>query len=77
MPKRMYEFQCSVGTVSEKFIDTETKIVECECCGGDANRIISSPSVMLDGCDPGFPGAWHRWEAKRNERLKQEQKQNS
>lgn len=77
MPKRIFEFECEEGTVSEKLVETDQRIIKCECCGSDAHRIISTPRVALDGTDPSYPGEYMKWERKRMQRLKQEQKRNS
>lgn len=46
----------------------------CPHCGGKTQYVISAPRVALDGTDPSFPGAWHSWEKKREQKMKQERK---
>jgi len=33
----------------------------CKECGGEAHFIVSTPTISLDGKDPGFPGAYSKW----------------
>lgn len=77
MPKRIYEFVCVEGHLFEKYIDTEIRSTECKECGNTANRIVSKPMVKLEGVTGDFPGAAMQWERKRNEKIKQEQKQSA
>ena len=77
MPKRMFEFACAEGHITERFVDTETRTTDCSVCGKLAERIISQPMVKLEGVSGAFPGAYHAWERKRTEKLKQEQKKNA
>lgn len=60
MSLRFFEFKCKNGHVFAKRVDSEVRSFECEC-GESANRIISRPSFILDGTDPGFPGAYDKW----------------
>lgn len=65
------DFQCQVcADKSERYVDSETKTVECSC-GNLAERIIGMPHVALDGTDPGFPGAYDKWARVREDRHKQ------
>lgn len=73
--RRMYEFKCSEEHLTERFVDYETTIVDCEC-GKVANRIISSPRISLDGTDPIYVSAYDRWAKRHEEKTKQEVKRN-
>jgi predicted nucleic acid-binding Zn ribbon protein len=44
----------------------------CPSCGAEAKFQISAPRIALDGTDPAFPGAWDKWEKKREQKLKEE-----
>lgn len=77
MPRRIFEFECDEGTVSEKLVETDVLSILCECCGKGADRIISTPRVSLDGTDPSFPGEYMKWARKREQHLQQERKRNS
>lgn len=77
MPKRIFEFVCENGHITEAFVDTDTRTTDCRECGKTAERIISRPMVKLEGVTGEFPGAAMQWERKRAEKLKVEQKQNA
>jgi len=76
MPKILRDFQCEkCGNITERFVDTEFTQVICDC-GATAVRIMGMPKVMLDGTDPGFPGAYDKWARVREQRHKDAQKRN-
>lgn len=59
--KQLFDFHCKhCDDVFERFIDSDIREVECEC-GEIAVRLIAAPRVVLDGTDPGFPGAYDKW----------------
>jgi hypothetical protein len=74
--RRLYDFKCSAGHITENFVDYETTVINCEC-GEVANRIISPVRISLDGTDPTFVGAYDKWARIREEKTKQEVKRNS
>jgi len=74
MPKRIFEFVCVEGHITDAYIDSETRITKCIECGNSASRIISTPMVKLEGVTGAFPGAAMRWEQKRNEKIKAEKR---
>lgn len=67
--KRMYEFKCAEGHITERFCSFEDKQTECGVCGQPASRIISAPSIALEGVSGAFPGAAMKWERKHTEHL--------
>jgi hypothetical protein len=75
--KRMYEFMCADGHVSEHLIDDSLRTALCKECGDNAIRILSTPRIALEGITGAFPGAADKWVKVRAERLKQEQKKAS
>jgi len=72
--KRIYEFRCVKDHVTEKYIDESETVVQCPHCGNDASRIISLPTISLDGTSGDFPGAAMKWEKKRESHIKWERK---
>lgn len=74
--KRMFEFMCEEGHISESLTEPEDRQISCRCCGKLAERIISSPSINLEPFSGSFPGAYDAWNKKRAEKLKQEKKKN-
>jgi predicted Fe-Mo cluster-binding NifX family protein len=75
--KRMYEFMCAEGHVTEQLIDEGIRTTVCKECGDSAIRILSTPRIKLEGITGAFPGAADKWVKNRAEKLKQEQKKAS
>jgi hypothetical protein len=74
--KRIYEFVCDCGQRTESLTDYETDSVQC-LCGGLAHRVISAPSISLEGWSGNFPSAWGKFDKKHRDKLAQERKANS
>lgn len=72
----LYDYQCN----SCNHLFTEIKSIaerdkaECPLCKAEAKKLISLPAIMLDGCDPAFPGAWAKWEKNRKQKVAQQRK---
>lgn len=49
----VYEFECRLGTVTEKIVPMGTKQIECPCCNHKARKILSRCSFELKG------GGWY------------------
>jgi hypothetical protein len=77
MALRMFEFLCANSHRIEALVDPETHKLLCSHCGQEATRVISAPTMKLDGCSGSFPTAYDSWERKRSEKLAQERKQSS
>jgi len=77
MPRRFFEFVCENAHRTEAFVDSEIVNMPCKECGQPAHRVISAPSMKLEGWSGSFPTAADAWERKRAEKLKVERKQNS
>lgn len=57
----LLDFECEhCETVKERFVDANTTEVECEC-GELMRRIISMPTIKLEGITGAFPDAHERW----------------
>lgn len=76
MARRLFDFQCEAGHLTESFVDYETTAIDCEC-GKSANRIISPVRISLDGTNPLFVSAYDRWAKIREEKTKLEAKRNA
>lgn len=76
MTRRLYEFRCCDGHITERLVGYETTQVECETCAEVANRIISAPRIELDGTDPVYVSAYDKWAKKREEKTRLERKRN-
>lgn len=72
--RRIFEFLCAEGHVTEQFIDDSLRQSVCTVCGKKSTRIVSTPRVKLEGISGDFPGAYDRWERVRAEKLAQEKK---
>lgn len=72
---RVFEFLCPDGHFSEAFVDSSIRLHPCKECNKDAQRVVSTGTVKLEGITGAFPGAYDRWERVRAEKLKQERKQ--
>ena len=72
--RRIFEFLCAEGHVTDQFIDDSLRQSVCTVCGKESTRIVSTPRVKLEGITGAFPGAYDRWERVRAEKLAQEKK---
>jgi hypothetical protein len=71
----MFEFACEDGHFFEKLVDDSVRSVKCIHCDTNATRLVSAPSVKLEGITGAFPGAYSKWERVRAEKMQQERKQ--
>lgn len=69
--RRMFEFVCSNGHLTEKFIDDDARVISCPLCGEQSVRLISTPRINLEGFTGAFPGAADKWLRIRAEKHKQ------
>jgi Zn finger protein HypA/HybF involved in hydrogenase expression len=49
MARRIFEFVCKDGHLSDKLVDSECRATHCPICDQPAERIISTPMVKLEG----------------------------
>ena len=72
--KKLFEFQCTAcDAITEELTEYKT-LSTCPECGEQSVKIISTPSIKLEGITGDFPGAYYAWGKKHREKLKQEQK---
>lgn len=69
--RKLFEFVCSKGHLTEKYIDDETRAISCPLCGEQSVRLISTPRINLEGFTGAFPGAADKWLRIRAEKHKQ------
>lgn len=70
--RSLFDFHCpSCGEVHEKLVHTNVFSILCNC-GTYATRMISMPTIKLEGITGSFPGAADRWASVRekNARVK-------
>lgn len=73
----IYLYECSA---CQRRVEHWLKVAErenpppCDSCGGTLRQVITPPTVVFDGADPGFPTAADRWEKDRLRTMAREQK---
>lgn len=77
MALRMFEFLCSNSHRIEALVDPDTTHLYCSKCGREATRVVSAPTMKLEGFTGSYPTAYDAWDRKRAEKLAIEKKQNS
>lgn len=75
MALRMFEFLCMNSHRIEALVDPDTPHLICSKCGQEAAKVISAPTVSLEGVSGSYPTAYDAWNRKRSEKLAQERKQ--
>ena len=75
MSLRMFEFLCMNSHRIEALVDPDTPHLICSKCGQEAAKVISAPTVSLEGVSGSYPTAYDAWNRKRVEKLTQERKQ--
>jgi len=60
MTNRIYEFSCTVGHTTSRYIDEEVKVTTCKVCGEDSTRIISRGNFVLNRTFPSGDAKWLR-----------------
>jgi hypothetical protein len=59
--KLLFDFSCpECSYITEKLVDTNIRSIKCEC-GNNATRIMSTPTVKLEGITGSFPDAHDKW----------------
>lgn len=74
--KIMLDFNCAVCGSFERYVESDTKIVDCDC-GAFAARQLSMPTVKLEGLTGDFPGAHEKWARIREDNARIKAKRNS
>lgn len=76
MSRRLFDFQCGQGHVTEHFVDSEAREVRCphEDCHRLAKRLISAPRAKLEGITGAFPGAADKWVRNRESKMAAERR---
>ena len=75
--KKLFEFRCSSCHHDFEELTEYTQTFTCPKCNSNADKIISTPRVKLEGWSGSFPGAAAAWDKKRKQQLAKEQKQNA
>lgn len=72
--KKLFNFSCrECDEYFEKLIEY-TQITECPSCGGQADKVITAPTIKLEGYSGAFPGAAMQFDRKHRQKLAEERK---
>ena len=77
MTRRMFEFACEDGHISEAFVDEEVREISCKSCGKPSQRIVSAVRMELEPFTGSFPTAYSQWNRKRAEKQANEIKKST
>jgi len=72
--KRMFDFKCPAGHITEALVDDHVRNNFCGVCGEVASRIISPVRCKLEGFTGDFPSAYRKWEENLAEATRVEEK---
>ena len=73
--KILYNFQCRDCKESFEKLTEYTQVSTCPLCGEVADKLITAPTIKLEGHTGSFPGAAWAWEKKHIEQTKKEIKE--
>ena len=74
MPRRIFEFRCVKGHVTDRYVDDTVTTITCPHCRNDASRIISAVRSSLEGYSGAFPDAAAKWVKNRESHIRYERK---
>ena len=74
---RVFDYQCPEGHVTEQFVNDINQLLSCSTCGAITKRLVSTPTINLEGCTGAFPGAALKWDKKRQEKMAQEKRRDT
>ena len=72
--RKLFEFECEQCGIFEELTEYTNKH-DCPICGKVAYKIISTPSIQLEGWSGSFPGATLSWERKHWDQSRVKQKE--
>lgn len=72
--RKLFNFTCKDCSETFEKLTEYTQITECPSCGGQADKIITAPTIKLEGYSGAFPGAAMQFDKKHREKLAQERK---
>lgn len=72
--KKIFNFSCRDCKDSFEKYTEYTQVTECPSCGGQADKVITAPTIKLEGYSGSFPGAAMQFDRKHREKLAQELK---
>jgi putative FmdB family regulatory protein len=75
--KKLFEFHCSTCDNHFEELTEYIQVLPCPKCNSNADKLISTPRVKLEGHTGSFPGAASSWEKKHKQQLAKELKQNA
>ena len=70
------DFECpSCKEIFERYVDSESSVVTCDC-GHMAHKMMSAPTISLEGITGAFPGAHEKWARIREQKARDVAKKN-
>ena len=72
--KKIFDFKCSKCAHIFEELTEYKKIAECPLCSGEADKMITSPTIKLEGITGSFPDAASAWVKKHKQQLAKETK---
>jgi putative FmdB family regulatory protein len=68
--KILFDFECKDCGVFDKLIEY-TITTDCPTCGKESKKLISTPTIKLEGISGDFPDAHAKWAKKHHALNKQ------
>jgi hypothetical protein len=75
MTRRIYEFRCSAGHVTEEYIDEFIGKTECSMCDKIATKMVSAVQSSLNPLSGDFPRSTMQWAKNRDYQIKRERRE--
>lgn len=74
---RLFDFRCRCGNEYEGLVKSDDVDPQCpECSSTDTTRLLSTPTIKLEGLTGDFPGAALSWAKKHEKAAKEAAKAN-
>jgi putative FmdB family regulatory protein len=67
----LYDFDCSEHGRFEALVPMGTPSAECPHCHEVCSRVLSMPTIKLEGLSGAFPSAYDAWQRKHVEAARQ------
>lgn len=75
--KRLFDYNCSACSITFEELADLNQPVPCPKCNSVASRMISAPTIKLEGWTGSFPGAADAWARKHEKQSALEAKRNA
>ena len=75
MTRKIYDFGCPSGHITEEFIDDSVMQIDCPDCRQLSTRLVSYAGPVLEVISGDFPGATMKWARGRQKKIKAERRE--